>query len=223
MVKSIVSTDMAKAIASAFGVETFDVLTGFKFIAEKIQQFEDTGSHEFLFGFEESYGFLAGTFVRDKDAVIASMLLAETAAWYKKQGMTLYEGLMALYEKYGFYSEKVTSFALEGKDGLAEMVKLMANLRTGWPKELGGLAVKAVRDYKTGLRTEEGKQTKLDYPTSDVLFYELEGGAWACIRPSGTEPKVKVYVNAVTDSAEKSAALTQKLLDDAVKLMKDHM
>ena len=151
------------------------------------------------------------------------MLLAETAAWYKKQGMTLYEGLMALYEKYGFYSEKVTSFALEGKDGLAEMVKLMANLRTGWPKELGGLAVKAVRDYKTGLRTEEGKQTKLDYPTSDVLFYELEGGAWACIRPSGTEPKVKVYVNAVTDSAEKSAALTQKLLDDAVKLMKDHM
>ena len=223
VVKSIVSTDMAKAIASAFGVETFDVLTGFKFIAEKIQQFEDTGSHEFLFGFEESYGFLAGTFVRDKDAVIASMLLAETAAWYKKQGMTLYEGLMALYEKYGFYSEKVTSFALEGKDGLAEMVKLMANLRTGWPKELGGPAVKAVRDYKTGLRTEEGKQTKLDYPTSDVLFYELEGGAWACIRPSGTEPKVKVYVNAVTDSAEKSAALTQKLLDDAVKLMKDHM
>ncbi len=223
VVKSIVSTDMAKAIASAFGVETFDVLTGFKFIAEKIQQFEDTGSHEFLFGFEESYGFLAGTFVRDKDAVIASMLLAETAAWYKKQGMTLYEGLMALYEKYGFYSEKVTSFALEGKDGLTEMVKLMANLRTGWPKELGGLAVKAVRDYKTGLRTEEGKQTKLDYPTSDVLFYELEGGAWACIRPSGTEPKVKVYVNAVTDSAEKSAALPQKLLDDAVKLMKDHM
>ena len=223
VVKSIVSTDMAKAIASAFGVETFDVLTGFKFIAEKIQQFEDTGSHEFLFGFEESYGFLAGTFVRDKDAVIASMLLAETAAWYKKQGMTLYEGLMALYEKYGFYSEKVTSFALEGKDGLAEMVKLMSNLRTGWPKELGGLAVKAVRDYKTGLRAEEGKQTKLDYPTSDVLFYELEGGAWACIRPSGTEPKVKVYVNAVTDSAEKSAVLTQKLLDDAVKLMKDHM
>ena len=146
--------------------------------------------------------------MRDKDAVIASMLLAETAAWYKKQGMTLYEGLMALYEKYGFYSEKVTSFALEGKDGLAEMVKLMANLRTGWPKELGGLAVKAVRDYKTGLRTEEGKQTKLDYPTSDVLFYELEGGAWACIRPSGTEPKIKLYIFAKgADAAEADAAL----------------
>lgn len=109
VVKSIVSTDMAKTIAAAFGVTTFDVLTGFKFIAEKIQQFEDTGSHEFLFGFEESYGFLAGTFVRDKDAVIASMLLAEAAAWYKKRGMTLYEGLMELYEKYGYYSEKVTS------------------------------------------------------------------------------------------------------------------
>ena len=146
VVKSIVSTDMAKTIAAAFGVTTFDVLTGFKFIAEKIQQFEDTGSHEFLFGFEESYGFLAGTFVRDKDAVIASMLLAEAAAWYKKRGMTLYEGLMELYEKYGYYSEKVTSFALEGKDGLSKMVSLMADLPAGAPEGFAGKKLLAVRD-----------------------------------------------------------------------------
>ena len=223
VVKSIVSTDMAATIAASFGVETFNVLTGFKFIAEKIQQFEDTGSHEFLFGFEESYGFLAGTFVRDKDAVIASMLLAEAAAWYKNQGMTLYEGLMNLYQKYGFYSEKVTSFALEGKDGLAKMVELMANLRAHAPESFAGLKVRAVRDYQTGVRTQDGKEEKLDYPASNVLYYELEGGAWVCIRPSGTEPKVKVYVNAVAASAEESAALTQNLLDAAVKTMNDNM
>ncbi len=223
VVKSIVSTDMAKTIAAAFGVTTFDVLTGFKFIAEKIQQFEDTGSHEFLFGFEESYGFLAGTFVRDKDAVIASMLLAEAAAWYKKRGMTLYEGLMELYEKYGYYSEKVTSFALEGKDGLSKMVSLMANLRAGAPESFAGKKVLAVRDYKKGVRTAAGAEEKLDYPASDVLFYELEGGAWVCIRPSGTEPKVKVYVNAVAENHEASSALTQSLLDAAVKFMNDNM
>ena len=223
VVKSIVSTDMAKTIAAAFGVTTFDVLTGFKFIAEKIQQFEDTGSHEFLFGFEESYGFLAGTFVRDKDAVIASMLLAEAAAWYKKRGMTLYEGLMELYEKYGYYSEKVTSFALEGKDGLSKMVSLMANLRAGAPEGFAGKKVLAVHDYKKGVRTAAGAEEKLDYPASDVLFYELEGGAWVCIRPSGTEPKVKVYVNAVAENHEASSALTQSLLDAAVKFMNDNM
>lgn len=223
VVKSIVSTDMARAIASSFGVETFNVLTGFKFIAEKIQQFEDTGSHTFLFGFEESYGFLAGTFVRDKDAVIASMLLAEAAAWYKQQGMTLYEGLMNLYKTYGYYSEKVTSFALEGKDGLAKMVELMANLRANAPAQFADVAVKAVLDYKKGTRAEGDTITKLDYPASDVLFYELEGGAWVCIRPSGTEPKVKVYVNAVAEDKEKSAALTQSLLDAAVEIMNKNM
>ena len=223
VVKSIVSTDMARTIAASFGVTTFNVLTGFKFIAEKIQQFEDTGSHEFLFGFEESYGFLAGTFVRDKDAVIASMLLAEATAWYKKQGMTLYDGLMKLYETYGYYSEKVTSFALEGKDGLAKMVELMANLRKNTPAEFAGIAVKVVLDYKNGTRVENGETTKLDYPSSDVLFYELEGGAWVCIRPSGTEPKVKVYVNGVTDNVEKSAKLTQSLLDAAVEIMNKNM
>ena len=223
VVKSIVSTDMARTIAASFGVTTFNVLTGFKFIAEKIQQFEDTGSHEFLFGFEESYGFLAGTFVRDKDAVIASMLLAEATAWYKKQGMTLYDGLMKLYETYGYYSEKVTSFALEGKDGLAKMVELMANLRKNTPAEFAGIAVKAVLDYKNGTRVENGVTTKLDYPSSDVLFYELDGGAWVCIRPSGTEPKVKVYVNGVTDNVDKSAALTQSLLDAAVETMNKNM
>ncbi len=223
VVKSIVSTDMAKAIAASFGVETFNVLTGFKFIAEKIQQFEDTGSHEFLFGFEESYGFLAGTFVRDKDAVIASMLLAEAAAWYKKRGMTLYEGLMALYDAYGCYSEKVTSITLEGKDGLEKMATLMRGLRAHTPAQFAGVPVKAILDYQEGTRTENGVSTPLDFPASNVLFYELEGDAWVCIRPSGTEPKVKVYVNAVAGDKESSSRLTQELLDAAVKIMNDNM
>ncbi len=220
MVKSIVSTDMAAAIASAFGVTTYNVLTGFKFIAEKIQMFEDTGCNTFLFGFEESYGFLSGTFVRDKDAVIASMLLAETAAFYKKQGMTLYEGLQNLYKTYGYYSEKVTSVQLEGMDGLKKMQELMVNLRKNLPTEIGGKKIAAIRDYKSLIRTESaGISQPLDTTPSDVLYYELEGTGWLCIRPSGTEPKVKVYVNTVSDTAESSAALAEKLLSSAVAMM----
>ncbi len=223
VVKSIVSTDMAASIAAAFGVKTFNVLTGFKFIAEKIQEFEDTGSHSFLFGFEESYGFLSGSFVRDKDAVIASMLLAETAAAYAQQGKTLYEGLMELYEKYGYYTEKVTSFALEGIDGLEKMKKLMAGLRENAPDEFAGVKICAVRDYLKGVRVCGGKSEKLDYPASDVLFYEMQGGGWVCIRPSGTEPKVKLYVNTVADSPEASAKLAQSFLDAAIEKMNDAM
>lgn len=224
MVKSIVSTDMATAIASAFGVKTYNVLTGFKFIAEKIQMFEDTGCNTFLFGFEESYGFLSGTFVRDKDAVIASMLLAETAAFYKKQGMTLYEGLQNLYQTYGYYSEKVTSVQLEGMDGLKKMQELMANLRKNLPTEIGGKKIAAIRDYKSLIRTERnGISQPLDTTPSDVLYYELEGKGWLCIRPSGTEPKVKVYVNTVETSAEASSALAEKLLSAAVSMMNEAM
>ena len=221
VVKSIVSTDMASAIAASFGVKTFNVLTGFKFIAEKIQEFEDTGSHSFLFGFEESYGFLSGGFVRDKDAVIASMLLAETAAAYAEQGKTLYEGLMELYAKYGYYCEKVTSFALEGKDGLEKMKKLMVGLRDNAPTAFAGVPIQAVSDYLKGVRVEGNKTETLNFPASDVLFYEMQGGGWVCIRPSGTEPKVKLYVNTVADSAEESSKKAQGYLDAAVEKMNE--
>ena len=218
-VKSIVSTEMARAICSHYGVEMIDVLTGFKFIAEQIQRFEETGEHTFLFGFEESYGYLSGTQVRDKDGVNASMLIAETAAWYKTQGMTMYDALQSLFRKYGFFGERVTSFALEGKDGLAKMKELMLALRANPPRDFAGFRVLAVRDYLAGERTEAGEVTRLTLPRSNVLYYELEGGRWICVRPSGTEPKVKLYVNSVSDNADTTAADLTAMSDAAVKLL----
>ena len=218
-VKSIVTTEMARAICEAYGCKMFDVLTGFKFIAEKIEQFGETGEHTFVFGFEESCGYLSGVDVRDKDGVNASMLIAETAAFYKKQGMTLYDGLQDLYKKYGYYDAKVTSFGLAGKDGLAKMGQLMIDLRANAPKEFAGKKVLAVRDYKKGTRVSAEGETKLEQPATNALYYELEGNAWICIRPSGTEPKVKLYVNAVTDSAEGTTNLLGELSDAAVALL----
>ena len=219
-VKSIVSTEMARAICESYGCAMIDVLTGFKFIAEKIEQFETTGEHTFVFGFEESCGYLSGTDVRDKDGVNAAMLIAETAAWYKKQGMTLYDGLQALYKKYGYYDAKVTSFALAGKDGLAQMAGLMKALRENGPADFDGVKVTAVRDYAVGeRRTVDGAVEKLEQPESNVLYYELENRGWICVRPSGTEPKIKLYVNAVSPSAEETGAMLTKLSDAAVALL----
>ena len=219
-VKSIVSTEMARAICEDYGCAMIDVLTGFKFIAEKIEQFETTGEHTFVFGFEESCGYLSGTDVRDKDGVNASMLIAETAAWYKKQGMTLYDGLQALYKKYGWYDAKVTSFALAGKDGLAQMAGLMKALRENAPADFDGVKVVAVRDYACGeRRTADGAVEKLEQPESNVLYYELANRGWICVRPSGTEPKIKLYVNAVSGSAEDTQAMLTKLSDAAVALL----
>ena len=158
--------------------------------------------------------------MRDKDGVNASMLIAETAAFYKKQGMTLYDGLQALYQKYGYYDAKVTSFALAGKDGLAKMAALMQALRDQAPADFDGVKVTAVRDYKAGTRRDiQGHVTKLEQPSSNVLYYELEDGGWICVRPSGTEPKIKLYVNAVSASAEETAAMLTRLSDAAVALM----
>ena len=219
-VKSIVSTEMARAIAESYGCAMIDVLTGFKYIAEKIEQFEETGEHTFVFGFEESCGYLSGRDVRDKDGVNAAMLIAETAAWYKKQGMTLYDGLQALHEKYGYYDARVASFALAGQDGLRQMKALMGSLRQDPPADFAGVKVLAVRDYSVGeRRTAGGEVTRLDLPQSDVLYYELEGGHWICVRPSGTEPKIKLYVNAVSPTAAGTDALLTKLSDAAVGLM----
>jgi len=219
-VKSIVSTEMARAICKDFGVELVDVLTGFKFIAEQIHLYETTGVHTFMFGFEESFGFLSGTDVRDKDGVNACMLIAEAAAYYKTKGKTLVDGVDELYEKYGYYGDKVVSVTLPGKDGLDKMQKLMATLRAEPPKAFAGTEVAALRDYQAGTRTLScGCVEKLTLPASNVLYFELKDGGWICVRPSGTEPKIKLYVNAVSDSAEK----TKQLLEAYAQAAKDAM
>ncbi len=208
-VSSIVSTDMAKAICENYGATHIEVLTGFKFIAEQIQLFQDTGKHTFMFGFEESYGFLSGTEVRDKDGVNAVMLIAEAAAFYKKRGMTLADAVDELGAKYGYYADKVKSVTFAGKEGSAKMAEIMNKLHTEKLEKIGPSKVMATRDYlKDTITTDEGvKPTGL--PKSDVLYYELDGGAWVCVRPSGTEPKIKIYINAVT----KCPAKTQELLE----------
>ena len=219
-VTTIVSTDMARAIAQSFGCEMIEVLTGFKYIAEQIHLFETTGSHTFQFGFEESFGYLSGTDVRDKDGVNACMLIAEAAAWYKKTyNCTLVDAIDRLYEEYGYYGDKVTSFVLPGKDGLAKIQEVMTGLRENPPAEFGGVKVTALRDYLKSLRTQGGRTEQLTLPKSNVLYFEMEGGAWLCVRPSGTEPKIKLYVNAVTASAEETRRQLDKISDAAVKLL----
>ena len=197
-----------------------EVLTGFKYIAEQIRLFEETGAHTFMFGFEESFGYLSGTDVRDKDGVNACMLIAEAACWYKKNyGCTLVDAIDRLYEQYGYYGDKVTSFVLPGKDGLEKMQSVMKALRGNVPAEFGGVKVVAVRDYLKSERVEGGKATALTLPKSNVMYFELEGGAWLCVRPSGTEPKIKLYVNAVTKSDADTKSQLNRISDAAVKLL----
>ena len=220
VVKSVVSTELARKIAASFGLVCFDTLTGFKWIAEKIQQFQDKGDHTFVFGFEESYGFLSSTFVRDKDGVNASLLIAEAAAWAKTQGKTLYDILQEIYKTYGYYVEKVVSVTLPGKDGVAKMQGIMKGLRAEPPKALAGKRVLAVRDYLAGTRTDsEGNVTPAGLPKSDVLYFELEDDAWVCIRPSGTEPKIKLYVNTNAPEQAASAAQNAALVEACKALM----
>ncbi len=205
-VKSIVSTEMARAICLKYDTELFDVLTGFKFIAEKIQQFEETGSNTFEFGFEESYGFLSGTDVRDKDGVNAVMLIAEAACYYKKMDMTLVDAIEELYKEFGTFGERTVSIVLPGKDGLEKMQTIMQTLRAEGVEKVGPSRVMSTRDYM------------MSEPKSDVLYYVLEQG-WACVRPSGTEPKIKIYAGAVTDSHEE----TDKLLDEYIASLRKQM
>ena len=220
-VTTIVSTDMAKAIAESFNVKLIEVLTGFKYIAEQIHLFETTGCNTFMFGFEESFGYLSGTDVRDKDGVNACMLIAEAASWYKKMyNKTLADAIDMLYEQYGYYGDKVTSFVLPGKDGLEKMQTVMAALRANPPREFAGEKVAALRDYQTSVRTTaDGATEALTLPKSNVLYFELENKAWICVRPSGTEPKIKLYVNAVSGDPEQTKALLNAYSDAAVKLL----
>ena len=204
VVKSVVSTELAQAICEHYGVKMVEVLTGFKFIGEKIQQFEETGDYTFLFGFEESFGYLSGTQVRDKDGVNASLLLCEATCACMERGETLYDALQRLYRQYGYFKETGLSVVLPGKDGVEKMQAIMAGLRQTPPAELAGLRVTAVRDFLRGVRTEGEKEEPLDFPKSNVLYFELEGGNWVCIRPSGTEPKIKLYI--ATRAQDQAAA-----------------
>ncbi|UQS81683.1 phospho-sugar mutase [Bombilactobacillus folatiphilus] len=205
VVKSIVSTELATKIAEHYGVEMINVLTGFKFIAEQIQHFQDTGEHTFLFGFEESYGYLIQPFVRDKDALQASLLLAEVAAFYKSQQMTLYDGLQAVYQKYGYFKEKTISKTFTGVDGSAKMQSLMQHFRTDDWQEINGVSVVSVQDFLSGeQQNSDGTKTKLTLPQADVLKFILADGTWIAIRPSGTEPKIKNYIG-TSATSEKAA------------------
>ncbi|MGI6721600.1 MAG: phospho-sugar mutase [Anaerovoracaceae bacterium] len=205
-VKSIVTTTMANKICADNGIKLFETLTGFKYIGEKIKQFEASGEYTFLFGFEESNGYLAGTYARDKDAVVASMLVTEMACMYKTKGMDLYQAMQSLYKKYGYYNEKVTSVAFDGFGAQARMADVMEKLRKEPPAEIG-LRVRRVRDYQSGEITDvaSGATEPTGLPTSDVLFYELDQDCAAIIRPSGTEPKVKLYVMTKADNAAAAA------------------
>ena len=222
MVKTIVTTEMVRAIAENYGVKLFDVLTGFKFIGEKIKQFEEDHSYSYVFGFEESYGCLSGTYARDKDAVGASMLVCEMTAYYKNKGMTLYDGLMELYNKYGFYKEGVKSVTLKGVDGAEQIQKIMEYLRNNVPSDFAGNKVIWAKDYKTGvfknLLTGENEASTL--PKSNVLYYNLDDRAWLCVRPSGTEPKIKFYMGVKADSLEKAVEKTDALVASVDELLK---
>ena len=196
-VKSVVSTPMANAICAANSVAVIDVLTGFKYIGEKIKEWEANGEHTFLFGFEESNGYLSGTYARDKDAIVASMLLCEMACYYACKGMTLYEVLQEMYKKYGYFKEEVLSILFEGFDASDKMAAVMKKLRDEPPAEIG-FPIEKIRDYSTGLITDAstGETSPTGLPSANMLFYELAGGSKAIVRPSGTEPKVKLYLMA---------------------------
>ena len=194
-VRSIVSTNMADAIADYYGIELVEVFTGFKFIGKKILEMENTGKGTYLFGMEESYGCLTGTYARDKDAVVASMALCEAAAYYKTKNMTLWDAMIAMYERYGYYQDGITAITLKGIEGLEKIGQIMNTLRAEAPKEIGAYQVTAVRDYKNDTITDiaTGAVRPTGLPSSNVLYYELTDDAWVCVRPSGTEPKVKFY------------------------------
>ncbi len=213
LVETIVTTDMAKVIAKDYGVKLIEVLTGFKFIGEQIKFFEQQNSYEYVFGLEESYGCLAGTYARDKDACVAVMMLCEVASWCKQKGITLWDAMLDLYEKYGYYKEGLETMTLKGMDGAAQIQAMMTKMRENPPKKIGAHEVLALRDYKKDVRTElaTGKTEATGLPNSNVLYYELSDGAWCCVRPSGTEPKIKFYFGVVGDSLEDSAKKLEEL------------
>ncbi|WP_064213875.1 phospho-sugar mutase, partial [Anoxybacillus flavithermus] len=221
VLKTIVTSEIGRAIAAHYGLETIDTLTGFKFIGEKIGEFERTKEYTFQFGYEESYGYLIGDFVRDKDAVQSAIFAAEVAAYYKAQGKTLYEGLMDIFEKYGYYKESLRSLTLKGKEGAERIVHIMSSFRKQPLREVAGVAVVAVEDYAVSKRWENGTEQSLCLPRSNVLKYELANGSWFCVRPSGTEPKAKFYFGVKGKSQQESDALLAELEQAVMSLVED--
>ena len=225
VVKSIVTTNLVDAVAKYYGCRLVEVLTGFKYIGQQILKEETTSKGTYMFGMEESYGCLIGTYARDKDAISATAALCEAAAYYKEKGMTLWDAMVAMYEKYGYYKDTVKSIGLKGIEGLAKIQEIMENFRKNPPKALGGYEVTSVRDYKkntiTEVATGEVKETGL--PESNVLYYDMNDGAWLCIRPSGTEPKIKFYYGvkgtSLDDAEAKSKAVGDELMGMVDKMM----
>ncbi len=213
LITTIVSTNMAKDIANYYGTGYTEVLTGFKFIGGKMREFEETGKGTYLFGFEESYGCLIGDHARDKDAVVATMALCEAAAYYKTRNMTLWDAMIALYDRYGYYKDDIISVTMKGITGLQKISDIMETLRKNPVKEISGLKTLAVRDYKKDTRTDlaTGAVTATGLPNSNVLYYELENNSYLCVRPSGTEPKIKLYFGVKGSSMEDAAAKSAKL------------
>ncbi|WP_027415911.1 phospho-sugar mutase [Aneurinibacillus terranovensis] len=219
VVKTIVTSEIGRAIAGRFGIDTIDTLTGFKFIGEKINEFETTGEHRFLFGYEESYGYLIGDFVRDKDAVQACLMAAEVAAYYKSRGMSLYDGLHEIFETYGFYLESLESLTLKGQEGIKQIEAVLQQFRMKPLQQAAGRKVVLIEDYKTGVRKNlaGAANETIQLPPSDVLKFILEDGSWFCLRPSGTEPKLKFYFGVREDSLEKSKNLLAALQTEAME------
>jgi len=219
LITTIVSTNLAKAIARNYNLKLFEVLTGFKFIGEKIKQFEETKQYSYEFGFEESYGCLVGTHSRDKDAIVAIMMLCEAAAFYKSQGISLWEQMINIYEKYGYYVEDAKSIILEGAEGSLKIKEILNNLRKNPLEKIGNYKVLEFRDYKEeiikNMVTEEISKT--DLPNSNVLYYELEGDSWCCVRPSGTEPKIKLYFGVKEETMQKAQEELEKIKEDMIK------
>lgn len=219
--KSIVSTDLVTKIAESYGATMFNVLTGFKFIAEKIQEFEEKHNHTYMMGFEESFGYLIKPFVRDKDAIQAVLVVAELAAYYRSRGLTLADGIEEIYEEYGYYAEKTISVTLSGVDGAEQIKAIMSKFRDNAPKEFNATAITVTEDFKAQTATDsDGNVTKLTTPPSDVLKYTLTDGSWIAVRPSGTEPKIKFYIAVVGNSSQDAQAKIAKIeaeINDFVK------
>ena len=223
LIKTIVTTNMADAIAKYYGVDLIEVLTGFKYIGQQILKFEQTGKGSYLFGFEESYGCLIGTHARDKDAIVATMALCEAAAYYKAQGKTLWDAMIDMYERYGYYKDDIQSVSLKGVEGLQKIQEIMETLRRESPKELGGYQVVSARDYKSGVIRDlaTGQERPSGLPASNVLYYDLTDDAWLCVRPSGTEPKVKFYYGVKGTSLEDADRKSEAFGKEVLKMIED--
>ena len=222
VVTTIVSGNMAKAVADTYGVKLIETLTGFKYIGEQIKLFERTGSYSYLFGFEESYGCLVGTHARDKDAVVAVMALCDATAYYRSKGLSLWDQMLRMFESYGYYKEELYTLTLKGQEGAGKISSIMEAIRTNPPLTIGEYTVRAFYDY--------GKEIVRDYvnhtesgtilPVSNVLYFELSDDAWCCIRPSGTEPKIKIYAGVKGTGLEESEVKVKKLIDNAIEFLR---